>query len=191
MNYGPILAALWLLWVVYWAISACSTKRDMRRDLGRPVAAIRVMTFASVLLTVLALNGGRFNGEFSNAETPRPFASGPVAAIGMVHTALGIGFATWARVIIGRNWGRPMSQKENPELVTGGPYACVRHPIYSGLILAMIGTALVLNDFEIPLALGAVFIYSALREERYLLEQFPNSYRQYKQRTKRLVPYVW
>ena len=63
-------------------------------------------------------------------------------ALGLVLFGLGLAFAIWARVHIGRNWGTPMTQKDEPELVTSGPYRLVRHPIYSGILLANIGTAL-------------------------------------------------
>jgi protein-S-isoprenylcysteine O-methyltransferase Ste14 len=95
-------------------------------------------------------------------------------------------------VHIGRNWGTPMTQKNEPELVTSGPYRLVRHPIYSGIILAGIGTALGLSWFwliAVVLA-GVYFIYSATVEERYLTEQFPDEYPAYKRSTKMLVPYL-
>jgi hypothetical protein len=58
-----------------------------------------------------------------------------------------LGFAIWARVHIGRNWGTPMTQKDQPELVTSGPYHLVRHPIYSGILVASVGTAVALSWF--------------------------------------------
>ena len=67
------------------------------------------------------------------------------AGIGLVLFALGLAFAIWARVHIGRNWGTPMTQKDEPELVTSGPYHLVRHPIYAGILVAGAGTAVALN----------------------------------------------
>ena len=64
------------------------------------------------------------------------------AILGVALCALGVGLAIYARFYLGSNWGLPMSRKANPELITSGPYAFVRHPIYSGLLLAMIGSAL-------------------------------------------------
>ena len=84
----------------------------------------------------------------------------------------------------------PMSTKENPELVTTGPYAFVRHPIYTGILLAMLGTAIGENvSWLLPLLLfGGYFIYSARREEELMLRQFPEQYPAYMRRTNMLVP---
>jgi protein-S-isoprenylcysteine O-methyltransferase Ste14 len=113
--------------------------------------------------------------------------------VGLVLFAFGLGFAIWARPHIGRNWGTPMSQKDEPELVTSGPYRLIRHPIYFGLLLAGVGTAVALRwMWLIALALvGMYFVYSATVEEHYLTEQFPDAYPTYKRATKMLVPFVF
>lgn len=107
--------------------------------------------------------------------------------------ALGLGSAIWARLNIGRNWGAPMSQKDEPELVTSGPYRLVRHPIYSGIVLAVLGTAIVLSWlFLAALVLaGVYFTYSARVEKRYLTEQVPDTYPVYRRSTKMLVPFIF
>jgi len=94
---------------------------------------------------------------------------------------------------IGRNWGTPMSEKDEPELVTTGPYHLVRHPIYSGILLAGVGTAVALSWLWLPAVLlaGIYFVYSATIEERFLAVQFPNDYPSYKRSTKMLVPLVF
>jgi protein-S-isoprenylcysteine O-methyltransferase Ste14 len=86
-----------------------------------------------------------------------------------------------------------MSQKDEPELVTSGPYRLVRHPIYSGILLAGVGTALALSWWwliAVVLA-GLYFTYSATVEERYLGQQFPATYPAYKHSTKMLVPFLF
>ena len=85
-----------------------------------------------------------------------------------------------------------MTQKDEPELVTSGPYRLVRHPIYSGILLASVGTAVALSWLWLPVvALAAIyFVYSATVEERYLAEQFPEDYPAYRRSTKMLVPFV-
>ena len=112
---------------------------------------------------------------------------------GLVLLALGLGFAIWARVHIGRNWGTPMTQKDEPELVTSGPYHVVRHPIYSGILVAGVGTAVALSWLWLaPVALaGVYFVYSATVEERFLTEQFPADYPAYKRSTKMLMPFIF
>jgi protein-S-isoprenylcysteine O-methyltransferase Ste14 len=99
----------------------------------------------------------------------------------------------WARLYIGRNWGMPMTQKAEPELVTTGPYHRVRHPIYSGIILAMVGTAVAVSVYWLVAValIGGYFIYSAVMEERYMAGQFPDAYPAYKQSTKMLIPFIF
>jgi len=86
----------------------------------------------------------------------------------------------------------PMSQKVDPELVTTGPYHSIRHPIYSGIILAMIGTTIAVSLYWLAavILLGAYFLYSAIVEERNMAQLFPSSYPQYKRSTKMLVPFI-
>jgi protein-S-isoprenylcysteine O-methyltransferase Ste14 len=115
-----------------------------------------------------------------------------VQAIGALLVGLGIAFAIAARIYIGRNWGMPMSRKENPELVTGGPYAFVRDPIYTGVLTALLGSVIGYGLVWLPILLLSVpyFIYSARREEALMCEQFPAQYPAYMQRTKMLLPFV-
>ena len=169
-------AAFWL----YWIVAAFSMKRG-RISWGRE-ARIRAVI---VVVAILLIRLGAFRGHGVNTDPWR-------AGIGLVLFALGLGFAVWARVNIGRNWGTPMMQKDDPELVTSGPYRLVRHPIYSGILVAGIGTAVALSWFWlIALALGGIyFIYSATVEERYLIDRFPDSYPAYKRTTKMLVPFI-
>ncbi len=170
-------AAFWL----YWFLAAFSMKR------GR-VQWSRELRIRAVLLVVVVLlvRLGVLRGHGVHTDPWRE-------AVGLVLFALGLGFAIWARVHIGRNWGTPMTQKVEPELVTSGPYRLVRHPIYSGILTAGIGSALALSWFWlVPVALaGSYFIYAATVEERYLTEQFPDTYPAYKRSTKMLVPFVF
>jgi protein-S-isoprenylcysteine O-methyltransferase Ste14 len=104
---------------------------------------------------------------------------------------MGLAFATWARVALGRNWGMPMTLHENPQLVTSGPYRYVRHPIYAGLTAMLIGTSLVYPLAAIPCALMIAYsVFSALREERDMEKRFPEAYPGYKNRSKMLVPFL-
>ena len=144
---------------------------------------IRAILFVVVILLVRL---GVFRGHGVTTDPLRE-------AVGLALLVLGLGFAIWARLHIGRNWGTPMTQKVEPELVTSGPYRLVRHPIYSGILTAGVGTALALSWFWlVPVALaGSYFVYAATVEERFLTEQFPDSYPAYKRSTKMLVPFVF
>ena len=118
--------------------------------------------------------------------------AGGFQALGAALSLAGLAFAGWARVAIGRSWGMPMTRRENPELVTAGPYRLVRHPIYTGLILMWIGTALVYPFAVVFCALMIVYmVFASLREERDMQQQFPDAYSAYKQRSKMLVPFLF
>lgn len=113
-------------------------------------------------------------------------------AIGVVTFASGIGLAVWARLHLGHNWGVPMDRKQEPELITSGPYRLIRHPIYTGLLAAVLGTALTINLVGLILVvlLGAYFYYCSVVEERDLVIAFPATYQAYRARTKMLIPFV-
>src|SRR5579862_1688605 len=146
---------------------------------------LRIRAVIAVLV-ILLFRLGAFRGHGLNTDPWR-------AAIGLVLFGLGLGFAIWARVNIGRNWGVPMTRKDDPELVTSGPYRLVRHPIYSGILAAGIGTAVALSWLWLTAVVlaGIYFLYSAVVEERYLTEQFPDDYPAYKRSTKMLVPLIF
>jgi protein-S-isoprenylcysteine O-methyltransferase Ste14 len=130
---------------------------------------------------------------YGNTLNLRPFGelALDVAAAGAALCIVGLAFAIWARVSLGRNWGMPMTQHENPELVTSGPYRLVRHPIYTGMSSMLIGTALVYPLAALPcLGMVGYTVYSALREERDMEQRFPGSYAEYKKRSKMLVPFL-
>ncbi|MFZ0386659.1 MAG: isoprenylcysteine carboxylmethyltransferase family protein [Solirubrobacteraceae bacterium] len=115
-----------------------------------------------------------------------------LGVIGVVVFSTGIALAIWARIYLGRNWGMPASQKDDPELVTSGPYRFVRHPIYSGILLGVLGTALATNLLGVIIfaILAAYFYYSASVEEKNLTATFPTTYPAYRSATKMLVPFV-
>ena len=106
-------------------------------------------------------------------------------AIGGVLFACGIALAVWARLHLGRNWGMPTTQRAEPELVISGPYRYVRHPIYTGLLTAMLGTALVNNllGLIVVAVLVAHFYYCGTIEERNLMATFSKGYPEHKSRT--------
>ena len=175
-----VFAIGWAAFWLYWIVAAFSMKRG-HVSWSR---ALRVRVVIVAVALVLARLGA-FRGH---RVTTDPW----LAAVGLVLFALGLGFAIWARLHIGRNWGTPMTQKEEPELVTSGPYRLVRHPIYSGILLAAVGTAVALSWLWLTVvALAGIYLmYSATVEERHLTEQFPEDYPPYRQATKMLVPFV-
>jgi protein-S-isoprenylcysteine O-methyltransferase Ste14 len=179
-----LIAALWLIFVAYWAVMGVGAKRPIGARFPRKQAG---WLMAVIVLVVFALHFPVFRHGALNT------VSGTLTgAIGVALCAFGIGLAIWARAHLGPNWGLPMARMESPELVTSGPYASVRHPIYTGMLTAMLGSAFGESPlWLVPLVLfGIYFVYSARSEEKLMLAQFPEQYPQYMSRTKMLVPFV-
>ena len=176
-----VFAIGWAAFWIYWLVAAFSMKRG-RVAWSRELRIRALIAVAAILL----IRFGAFRDHGLNTDPWR-------AGLGLVLFAVGLGFAIWARVHIGRNWGTPMTQKDDPELVTSGPYHLVRHPIYSGILVASVGTAMALSWIWLVAVVlaGAYFVYSATVEERYMTEQFPNSYPVYRRSTKMLVPFIF
>ncbi len=116
-----------------------------------------------------------------------------VEGTGLGITACGIAFAVWARFALGRNWSGEVTIKEEHELVRGGPYALVRHPIYSGILLGLLGTAGYFGEVRGLIAFALFFSGWWLKsraEEALMIEQFGDEYRQYRREVKALIPFV-
>jgi protein-S-isoprenylcysteine O-methyltransferase Ste14 len=178
-----VILVLWVGFWVYWFVAASSGIKAGRTRWGRFVGVRAVV----VLLAILLIRTRAFKGGQTITKDPW------LQAIGLVVFLAGLALAIWARRYLGRNWGMPMTEKVDPELVTTGPYRRVRHPIYSGIILAMVGTAIAVSWYWLlaVIVLGAYFVYSAVMEERYMAGHFHDTYPAYKRSTKMLVPFVF
>jgi protein-S-isoprenylcysteine O-methyltransferase Ste14 len=174
------IGVAWVAFWVYWLASAASAKHGTHRGLAGRVPRLLIIAAAVVLLRFSGLHG---SGTIDSV---------PLAALGSALFAAGLGLAIWARIHLGRNWGMPMTRKDEPELVTSGPYRFVRHPIYSGILLALLGTALATDLYLLIVCavMGAYFIHSARVEERLMADAFPDAYASYRARSKMLIPFV-
>jgi protein-S-isoprenylcysteine O-methyltransferase Ste14 len=175
-----VIGVGWIVFWVYWLAMSSGVKTGQTR--WGQFAGIRVGLIVIVLLLL------RLKLLKDHDVVHSPWLEG----IGLAIWVLGLGLAVWARVYIGTNWGMPMSQKDNPDLVTSGPYHRIRHPIYSGILLALVGTTVAVSLYWLAAVVltGAYFLYSAVHEERYMTEQFPDAYPAYKHSTKMLVPFL-
>jgi protein-S-isoprenylcysteine O-methyltransferase Ste14 len=188
--YGWLISAVWLILVAYWGLMGHRMKRSTgSRWMWWREIAVRLGFFALVLpaLDVAVV------GQISPSIWPYMFnPSVLMGCIGLLLCALGVGLVILARMYLARAGDMNGSRKEITGLVTTGPYAFVRHPLYSGLLLAMLGSAIGQSLFWLfPLVVyGPNFVLSARREERLLIEHFPERYRAYMLRTKMLVPFV-
>ena len=180
---------IWSLLAIFWLWSARDAKRSTRTE---PALLQLVAYWAPLLVAFVLLGPGEwFEGSLlSERFVPKaPWIKG----LGLGVAASGVFLACWSRHILGRNWSSVVQLKQNHDLVDSGPYRYIRHPIYTGLLLAFFGTALKVGDWRglIAVAIVLVSFWRKLRvEERWLAEQFGAVYVAYRQRTKALVPGV-
>ena len=173
------IVVVWVLFWIYWLISAAGAKEGTRTRRTRPPGLL-IIVLGFVLLRI-------FKAGSLAVHSPI------LQAVGVILFVCGLGLAVWARIYLGRNWGMPMTQKDEPELVTSGPYQIVRHPIYSGILLAMLGTSLATEIYWLIACgvMGVYFIYSARVEERIMTTSFPSTYPSYRTKSKMLIPFVF
>ena len=185
--YDYLFPAMWLAFAVYWGVMSANVKATERREC-LPSRLLRFVVIASAVALLwlhhipLPLLGRRFlpHGILC-------FWSG--AAV----TAGGLLFAVWARRHLGSNWSQAVTVKKGHELITSGPYAFVRHPIYTGLLLAFAGSAIARGEWRGVLAVALIFgvLWHKLRlEEKWMRAQFGESYKAYSRRVAALLPYV-
>lgn len=182
--------AIWAVWLLYWFVSAFGNKAAARVDGWAPFLAYRVPLLVAYLLLFTRLSG-RLWPWLAQRFLPHGLAW---PCIGLAVLLLGLGFACWARVALGRNWSATVQLKQGHELVTTGPYRWVRHPIYTGMLTGVLGSALALGEWRGLVALALVlasFSYKLRHEESWMREQFGAAYVDYMRRTKALIPGVW
>jgi len=187
MSQHRLLMVPWVVFIVVWVTLSLTVKRSVRRE------------SSGSRLVVIAVNGAGYALIFASDNWLGPLdlhwthaRLAPFWA-GFVLTVAGIALAIWARLYIGRNWSSSVTIKQDHQLIRTGPYALVRHPIYFGLILASLGTALALRQVRGLIALPIIvagFWYKAHIEERFMLEHFGPEYECYRRETKALIPFV-
>src|SRR5438094_8941578 len=182
-----IISGCWLVFVAIWVLAAVSTKRTVYRE----PRTQRLRYWVLLVIAYLLLFYGR--------RLPYPLNLGiiphvpPTAWAAAVLCVIGLAFALWARVTLGRNWSGVVTLKEGHELVERGPYRFVRHPIYTGILTMFFATALVQGHgagFAGVLLTFASFWIKLGREEKLMLQQFPERYAAYQHRAKRIIPFV-
>jgi protein-S-isoprenylcysteine O-methyltransferase Ste14 len=179
-----VITLCWVVAVMVWIVSALFIKRTVERSLGWA----RLLTLVAVIwvFEVVYRTGGLEQTLWSQT-----------AAIGVLadlFTVAGLAVALWARAVLGRNWSGGIAFKEDHELIQHGPYAYVRHPIYSGFLLMGLGTAVEsgrLVSFVLLVAAAVVLAVKAHLEERLMTSHFPKAYPDYRRRVKALIPGVW
>jgi len=179
---------MWLAYIAYWWAMATNVKSDEQREEGGSrLQRLVLMIVAVVLLGFPQIRLSVFDRRFVSSSIWWFW-------IGAALTASGLLFSVWGRRYLGRNWSRAVTIKKDHELITGGPYSLVRHPIYTGLLVGLSGGALALGEWRGLVAVGLVFI-ALLRklrlEERWMRVQFGESYENYSRQVRALVPYIY
>jgi protein-S-isoprenylcysteine O-methyltransferase Ste14 len=185
--YRQLIFWLWSAWALYWIVSAVSNKTTRRREsLGSRLAHIVPLTIGWVLLA-----WGEVPWDWlAQRLWPRSLTA---YWIGVALLAAGLAFSVWARVHLGRNWSGSVTVKEGHELIRSGPYAYVRHPIYTGLLAAVLGTAIASGT--VHAGVGFLIIIATLlrklrTEERFMRETFPGEYERYSAAVPALIPFT-
>jgi protein-S-isoprenylcysteine O-methyltransferase Ste14 len=187
-DFGRWIESIWLLVGVYWLLAASRLKPVVRRESWRT----RTFTLA-ILAAACALLFSSTTSVGVLAFRLLPQLSG-LGWVGLGLTATGCAFAVWARVRLGSNWSASVTRKQQHELVRSGPYAIVRHPIYAGFLLAILGTALAQGELRALMALALAFVAwwaKACLEERFLVEEFGGAYTTYCRQVSQLIPFVF
>jgi protein-S-isoprenylcysteine O-methyltransferase Ste14 len=183
---APPTAALWGIWDVWlvsWVVAArwssAVAARQSRRD--RFVQSVLVLAGAVLVFT-------RFTDPLLPASDWLPWT-------GVALALAGLAFTWWARIHLGRDWSAEVTLKEDHRLVLSGPYAIARHPIYTGSLVAFIGSVIVYGASAqallglVLVALG--FVLKLRQEERFLVDRFGDAYRGYRKRVAGLFPGIW
>ncbi|MGH9404555.1 MAG: methyltransferase family protein [Terriglobia bacterium] len=184
MDYDSLISIPWAAFVILWVVSALAVKKNAyQRASWWRWGWLRVLL---ILVCFVVLPQTRY---FRHALL---FASPAVRMAGFIICVAGVAFAIWARLTLGANWSAVPSIKHGHELVVAGPYCFVRHPIYGGILIALLGSALAAGAVWLILVVlaAAMFALRIPREERLMMQQFPNEYPGYARRTKALIPYA-
>ena len=178
---------LWWAWAVYWVLSALRNKATRRRESpGSRLAHLVPLAIGGALIA--------WPNPAWSALAWRLWPQSPAAyRIGVSLVIAGLAFAIWARVHLGSNWSGTVTIKQGHELIRSGPYAWVRHPIYTGLITALLGTSIASGTVHAAVGL-AIIVESLLRksrtEEEFMRATFPDEYQRYSAQVPALVPFV-
>ena len=178
--------ALWILFGLYWLVSAFKRKKTKQRESWtQRFRYVLPLVVAFYLLSRPEAHYGWLGARF----VPASDAAGWV---GVLLTAAGVAIAFWARWHLGTNWSGVVTLKEGHELIRSGPYRTIRHPIYTGILLALLGTAVAVGEVRGLLALAIAwlsFYIKARREESFLTQEFGPGFAEHRRHTGMFLPH--
>lgn len=182
---GHFIILCWAIFLIYWFVTVFTVKRTVEGG-GFRSWGWRFPIFVALLLVIL-ISRGMFSQYAEAILWKRTLAVGIAADL---ITLIGLIITLWARTILGGNWRYEVVLKENHKLIERGPYAYVRHPIYSGILLMAFGAAIIsghLGNFVVLVIFFLGLWFKARQEERLLTKYFPETYRRYKERVKAFI----
>jgi protein-S-isoprenylcysteine O-methyltransferase Ste14 len=183
---GLLIGGLWLVWLGYWVIAARGAKSIQKRE----PALSRFLFFAQMILVAVLIGGHRWPSWLMVQLIPGGWSRYWFAVLLVV---LGLAFSIWARRVLGTNWSGTVAVKVGHELVNRGPYRWVRHPIYTGILIALLGSGLAAGEVRGVLAFLIALIalwFKSQAEERWMLGEFGDRYVAYRRTTWALLPYL-
>jgi protein-S-isoprenylcysteine O-methyltransferase Ste14 len=186
--YESFFPVVWIVFVIYWQIKAANTKATQRLE----PAASRIFRVLIFLIAISLLSLPRIPLLPCLYVQLWPQGYWPFW-LGAAITIVGLLFAVWARVHLGRNWSRSVTIKQGHELITTGPYAVVRHPIYTGILTGFLGMAIAISQVRGFIAFALIFFVFCFKfrmEEEFMRSQFGETYATYARKTAALVPYL-
>jgi protein-S-isoprenylcysteine O-methyltransferase Ste14 len=188
MNHSTVLLSLdlpWITFLTYWIIKASKTRETQRKEsFASRYLVMFLMIAGYVFIFSFKARIGVLGGRFV-PDTPS------VVIFGIVMTWLGVGLAVWARYHLAENWSSRVTIKQGHELIRTGPYARLRHPIYSGLLLATLGSAVAIGEWRCVVGVClvlAAYCIKAKREETMLTGQFGEAFQDHRKHTGFLLP---
>lgn len=185
MIWRYLIGGPWIVFAAYWAASALKTRRTVSKESFASRYGVLILEIAGFFL--LFSERAEFGG-LAQRFLPQTYA---LAVTGVACTWLGIAIALWARWHLGQYWSARITLKEDHQLIRTGPYARFRHPIYSGLDLAAIGTALATDEWRCIAGVGLImagYWIKARKEESMLAAQFGKSFEDHCRHTGFLIP---
>jgi len=176
---------LWILFGLYWLVSAFNRKKTKRRETwGQRFVYTLPLVAAAELLVRPEARYGWLGARFVRANPA-------VEWTGVLLTAVGVAVAFWARWHLGANWSGVVTLKEGHELIRTGPYRNIRHPIYTGILLALLGTVVATGEVRGLLAVAIAwlsFYWKARREESFLSQEFGEKFAAHAKQTGMFLP---
>jgi protein-S-isoprenylcysteine O-methyltransferase Ste14 len=179
------IQASWIAFCVYWIWAARNQKREQKRE--PPFARLTHVAYMACGFVLLYAEDRRFGALNRRFLPEREW----IAVLGAVLTAAGVAFAIWARRHIGRNWSGQVTIRKEHELVRSGPYARIRRPIYTGLLVALAGTTIASGEYRAIVAFAVIaigFVVKAKREEAFLATQFGPAFDEHRRQTGFFLP---